>query len=79
MSESSQGQHPIFLRPEQAAKFLSNNGYRCSKATLNKLRCVGGGPRFRKFGRYVGYTYSDLNHWVGSRLSPILTSTSSEK
>lgn len=44
--------------------------------TLAKLRCVGGGPSFRRFGRRIVYERGELARWARSRLSPSFTSTS---
>ncbi len=38
-----------------------------SPRTLEKLRTIGGGPRFRKFGRRVMYSLQDLEAWSDSR------------
>jgi hypothetical protein len=36
-------------------------------ATLAKLRCVGGGPKFFKLGRKVLYRRGDLADWLNAR------------
>jgi hypothetical protein len=47
-----------------------------SEGTLRRLRAIGGGPIFRKFGPKWGrYQKRDLINWVESRLSKPLTST----
>jgi hypothetical protein len=51
----------------QAAAFLTELGYRTAPATLNKLRCVGGGPEFELFGRRTLYCETALLHWVATR------------
>ena len=38
-----------------------------SPTTLEKYRTVGGGPKFRKFGRLVKYKIADLDAWGDSR------------
>jgi predicted DNA-binding transcriptional regulator AlpA len=48
-----------FLRVREAAAFVG-----LSSATLNKLRCVGGGPVFHKAGRAVIYDRDDLTAWL---------------
>jgi hypothetical protein len=52
-------------------RYLSNDeaaGYlRLSPRTLEKFRVIGGGPRFRKFGRRVLYGFSDLERWANER------------
>ena len=40
-----------------------------SEATLAKLAVVGGGPRFFKLRRRVGYTVEDLDSWAQARNS----------
>ena len=37
------------------------------KATLAKMRCMGGGPMFVKAGRRVLYRRSDLITWLNAR------------
>lgn len=51
-----------YLTPEEAATLL-----RLSPRTLEKQRCLGGGPRFRKFGRRVRYALADLEAWAEAR------------
>ena len=51
-----------FLSNTQAATFLN-----LSPRTLEKLRVVGGGPQFRKFGRRVLYTVDELEAWAALR------------
>ncbi len=53
---------PDFLSNGQAATYL-----KLSPRTLEKLRVIGGGPVFRKFGRRVIYALSDLNNWADER------------
>lgn len=38
-----------------------------SPRTLEKMRTIGGGPRFRKFGRRVMYAVQDLDAWSDAR------------
>jgi len=61
---------PTYLSCEEAAQFL-----RMSPRTLEKFRVIGGGPRFRKFGRRVLYAATDLEHWANAR---VCESTSDE-
>jgi hypothetical protein len=53
---------PRFLTTLEAATYL-----RISIRTLEKCRYLGGGPRFRKFGRIVRYTTADLDEWTKAR------------
>jgi hypothetical protein len=39
-----------------------------SPRTLDKFRVLGGGPKFRKFGRRVIYALDDLETWANSRI-----------
>ena len=64
------------LRPDQAANFLTAAGFPTARATLAKLRCVGSGPKFRRFGRLIVYSPSDLNEWARERISEPLSNTS---
>ena len=47
-----------FLTTDQAAHYVG-----LSRRTLEKMRTAGGGPRFRKHGRYVRYHIDDLDAW----------------
>lgn len=47
-----------YLTNEEAAAKL-----RLSPRTLEKMRVLGGGPRFRKHGRRVLYAREDLDAW----------------
>ena len=56
---------------QQPARYLTNNEaaefLRLSPRTLEKQRVIGGGPRFRKFGRRVMYAIVDLEAWADAR------------
>jgi hypothetical protein len=60
----------------QASDFLTERGYKIAPATLNKKRCVGGGPEFELFGRRPLYTERALLEWVQSHTTDSLRSTS---
>jgi len=51
-----------YLTNTEAAGFLN-----LSPRTLEKFRVIGGGPRFRKFGRRVLYAMQDLEGWANGR------------
>ncbi|QBR39546.1 DNA-binding protein [Kerstersia gyiorum] len=51
-----------YLTNDEAADYL-----RLSPRTLEKMRVIGGGPRFRKFGRRVMYAITDLDEWADRR------------
>jgi hypothetical protein len=62
---------PPRMRPSEAASYLKSvHGVNAAPGTLNKLRCLGGGPKFEHFGRLVYYRPEYLDHWVPERLSP---------
>lgn len=70
-------QHPVPdatqqpTQTTQSARYLTNNEaaefLRLSPRTLEKQRVIGGGPRFRKFGRRVMYAITDLEAWADAR------------
>jgi hypothetical protein len=72
--------HPVpcrLLRRTEAAQYIKDHfGYPCSPRTLAKYAVIGGGPRFRKAGRYPLYHPDDLDCWVSDKLSDPVTSTS---
>ena len=47
-----------FLNTDQAAFYVG-----LSRRTLEKMRTAGGGPHYRKHGRYVRYHIADLEAW----------------
>ncbi len=51
-----------YLNTAQAAHYIG-----LAPKTLEKMRVVGGGPVFRKHGRYVLYHIQDLDTWSSSR------------
>ena len=66
-----------FLRRTEAAQHIQQKwGYPCSPRTLAKYAVVGGGPLFRKAGRYPLYHPDDLDSWISGKLSDPVTSTS---
>lgn len=52
----------VYLTCEEAGKHL-----KLSPRTLEKMRTIGGGPLFRKLGRRVMYSITDLDEWADSR------------
>jgi hypothetical protein len=47
-----------FLTTDQAGFYIGLSG-----RTLARMRTAGGGPRFRRHGRYVRYHIEDLETW----------------
>ena len=62
MPPSSSGIAPRFVRTHDAAAFLGLSG-----RTLEKHRCTGTGPVFRKLGGRVVYAIDDLEAWAAER------------
>jgi hypothetical protein len=63
-----------YLRRSEAAAYIANRyGFPCSRQWLAKL---GGGPVFRKAGRYPIYQPEDLDRWAQARIGPAQRSTS---
>jgi len=78
MPDNSQTTADIhFLRRADAAAYVTENyAFPCSRQWLAKLAVVGGGPVFRKAGRYPIYQRADLDSWAQSRIGPAQSSTS---
>lgn len=64
------------LRRSEAAEYLTTRGVKRTTATLAKLACIGGGPRFRVARRVPYYSIPDLDEWLESLFSPLVSSTS---
>jgi len=62
LRSSPSGVAPRFLRTHDAAAFLGLSG-----RTLEKHRCTGTGPIFRKLGGRVVYAIDDLETWAAER------------
>ena len=67
------------LNTKQAAEYLSSKFGPIAATTLDKLRSIGGGPQFEKFGRQVIYRPKWLNVWGDSRSSGPRASTSVDR
>jgi hypothetical protein len=66
-----------FLRRADAAAYVTGQyGFPCSRQWLAKLAVIGGGPVFRKAGRYPIYQLDDLDRWAQARIGPAQRSTS---
>jgi hypothetical protein len=66
----------VLLDTPAASAYLARHGVRRTPATLRKLRCVGGGPRYRTLNGKPFYIEPDLVDWIETRLSPPLGSSS---
>jgi hypothetical protein len=68
--------HP-YLRRKEVALFVTRRwGIPLSANTLAKLAVTGGGPPFRKVGRFPVYEAADIVSWMESRIGPKQRSTS---
>jgi hypothetical protein len=66
-----------YLRRADAARYIREAyGIPCVATTLAKYACVGGGPRFRKAGKFPIYARDDLDAWANHRLGKFVRSTS---
>jgi hypothetical protein len=66
------------LRPAEAASLVQRVFKRpFSVAYQNKLRCIGGGPRFVRTGRFITYAESELIAHFARQVSKPMDSTSS--
>jgi hypothetical protein len=66
-----------FLRRAEAAEYVRSQwGLPCARQTLAKLAVTGGGPTFRKAGRYPLYMIDDLDSWAQAKIGRPQKSTS---
>ena len=66
-----------YLRRADAARYLREAyGIPCVATTLAKYACIGGGPAFRRAGKFPIYSRSDLDAWARSRFSEPVKSVS---
>lgn len=61
MPEPVPSPSPRLLRTEEAARWLG-----LSPRTLEKHRCTGAGPAYRKLGGRVVYLVDDLEAWIAA-------------
>jgi hypothetical protein len=68
---------PNFRRRAEAAQYIRDKWNQlCQPKTLAKLAVVGGGPVYRKAGRYPLYQDTDLDAWASARIGGPRLSTS---
>ena len=56
------------LRTPEAAEYLG-----LAASTLEKKRLTGGGPRFVRLGRAIGYDFADLDAWLDGHREPFVS------
>lgn len=82
MSQTSTGMSrkwPARMRRSVASEYLREvHGVQLSPATLAKLAVIGGGPAFRRDGRFPNYDQPVLDTYAEARLGPLRTSTSDD-
>jgi hypothetical protein len=66
-----------YLRRADAARYIREaHAIPCAPTTLAKYAVLGGGPAFRKAGKFPIYSRDDLDAWASQRLSALVRSTS---
>jgi hypothetical protein len=55
------------MTSRMASVYCADQGFPLAEATLVKLRCVGGGPAFIRYGRRVFYRPADIDAWIAER------------
>jgi hypothetical protein len=65
-----------YLKRPEAANYLRERGLPITKATLQKLATVGGGPEYELFGIYALYKTASLDAWAAAKLRAPKHSTS---
>jgi hypothetical protein len=74
--EANTPTRPYLGRAAAAGYIRDHWGLPCSTRWLAKLAVVGGGPIYRKAGRFPIYAPDDLDRWSESRISEPRRSTS---
>jgi hypothetical protein len=65
------------MRRADAARYIREaHGIPCAPTTLAKYAVLGGGPAFRKAGKFPIYSRDDLDAWANQRLGKLVRSTS---
>ncbi|MFZ5574472.1 MAG: DNA-binding protein [Pseudomonadota bacterium] len=68
------------LSRKEAADYLTNErGLRTASTYLQKLATVGGGPEYRRYGKYAVYEMEALDRYADSKLTAPRSSTSATK
>jgi hypothetical protein len=74
-SQSPASENRFLRRADAAAYVCQTYGFPCSRQWLAKLAVIGGGPIFRKAGRFPIYKRTDLDQWAQARIGPARAST----
>jgi hypothetical protein len=62
------------LSPPEASRLLAQLGVNHSVDTLNRYRCIGGGPEFVRIGRWVKYPEDRLVAYARRITTPLMRS-----
>jgi hypothetical protein len=73
---SGSGSPPNMRRADAARYIRETYGIPCASPTLAKYACIGGGPAFRKAGKFPIYSRDNLDAWANQRLGKLVSSTS---
>jgi hypothetical protein len=73
---TSEQQRKNSFTTSEAVVILDQVGAPFARATLNKLRSVGGGPPFWKVNNCIRYPRNELLRWAIARRGPLMSSTS---
>lgn len=76
MQETNPSKQEYYRRQDAARYIRETWSQPCQPQWLAKLAVTGGGPLFRRCGRFPLYCKMDLDAWAESRLSPPMRSTS---
>jgi hypothetical protein len=72
-----ESQPTMNMRRADAARYIRETyAFPCVPTTLAKYACLGGGPAFRKAGKFPIYSRDDLDAWAKQRLGELVRSTS---
>jgi hypothetical protein len=72
-----ESQPTMNMRRADAARYIRETyAFPCVPTTLAKYACLGGGPAFRKAGKFPIYSRDDLDEWAKERLGDLVRSTS---
>ena len=72
------GRKPLLRRSQAAQYVVDNFGFPLAAKTLAKMAVTGGGPPFRRAGRFPLYDPIDLDEWAEKKIGPLQSSTSTE-
>ena len=67
---------PTCYSRTEAARRLTERGFKLSPATLQKYATTGGGPAYHIFGNRAVYTEQALEEWIEQRMGVARRSTS---